>query len=188
MPRMQAFAVGVPSTSSNVRGGDHNLRGDPSEPPSAKRKQIETRQRQLDSLKRMEQRYKTLQKQNNDEQAEASLRRKEPKLSLAQPQQPQGASATPARHTCPCHRMSMFVLDIHKAISHHEVEWLEFYSNNSMETPEVAILYSLVHGRGELIIFGGIQKDVAAMTRSQSPENDSVTNALYFLTPPCQVV
>ena len=83
--------------------------------------------------------------------------------------------------------MSMFVLDISKAISDNSVEWLQFFSNNSLETPEVAILYSLVEGRGELIMFGGLQKDVGA-TRSQSTENDSVTNALYFLTPPREIV
>ncbi len=69
MPRMAAFAVGVPSTS--------NAFNDPSQPPSAKRKQIETRQRQLDSLKRMEERYKNLQKEQNDE---TGTKAKEPKL------------------------------------------------------------------------------------------------------------
>ena len=48
-PRMAAFAV--PSTSRN-----------PDEQPSAKRRQIETRQKQLDSLKKIENRYKNLQR------------------------------------------------------------------------------------------------------------------------------
>lgn len=85
----------------------------------------------------------------------------------------------------------MFVLDISKAISEHYVEWLSFWSNNSLDTPEMAILYSLVEGRGELIMFGGIQKDVSNMNnvhRGQVTENDSVTNSLYFLTPPCPIV
>ncbi len=85
--------------------------------------------------------------------------------------------------------MSMFVLDISQAVSNHEVKWLQFYSNNTMETPEVAILYSLVVGRGELIMFGGLQKDVASMrNQATNKENDSVTNALYFLSLPNQVV
>jgi F-box protein 42 len=85
--------------------------------------------------------------------------------------------------------MSMFVLDISKAVSDNVVEWLQFFSNNSLETPEVAILYSLVAGRGELIMFGGLQKDVAMMrNQAAANENDSVTNALYFLTPPCEIV
>ena len=95
----------------------------------------------------------------------------------------------PQKRCCPCHKMSMFVLDISKAISDNVVEWLQFFSNNSLETPEVAILYSLVAGRGELIMFGGLQKDVAMMrNQAAANENDSVTNALYFLTPPCEIV
>ena len=69
------------------------------------------------------------------------------------------------------------------------VEWLQFFSNNSLETPEVAILYSLVTGRGELIMFGRLQKDVAMMrNQAAANENDLVTNALYFSTPPCEIV
>ena len=95
----------------------------------------------------------------------------------------------PQKRCCPCHKMSMFVLDISKAISDNSVEWLQFFSNNSLETPEVAILYSLVAGRGELIMFGGLQKDVAMMrNQAAANENDSVTNALYFLTPPQEIV
>ena len=56
---MAAFAV--PSTSRA-----------PDEPPLAKRKQIETRQRQLDSLKKIEDRYKNLQREE--------VKAKEPKL------------------------------------------------------------------------------------------------------------
>ena len=64
MPRMAAFAV--PSTSRA-----------PDEPPLAKRKQIETRQRQLDSLKKMEDRYKNLQREE--------VKAKEPKLVILTP-------------------------------------------------------------------------------------------------------
>ena len=64
MPRMAAFAV--PSTSRA-----------PDEPPLAKRKQIETRQRQLDSLKKMEDRYKNLQREE--------VKAKEPKLVIFTP-------------------------------------------------------------------------------------------------------
>lgn len=173
MPRMQAFAVG--SSSSN---GGSSASSDSIEPPSAKRKQIETRQRQLDSLKRMEERIKSMQKQEPTAKAEAE--KQEPPSKPSQEKQ---------HKCCPCHKMSMFVLDISKAISDNEVEWLQFYSNNTMETPQVAILYSLVQGRGELIMFGGLQKDVASMrNQTTANENDSVTNALYFLTPPSRDV
>ena len=86
----------------------------------------------------------------------------------------------------------MFVLDISKAISDHEVEWLKFWSSEALSSPEVAILYSLVEGRGELIMFGGIRRDTnhpyANRENSDNPESDSVSNALYFLNAPNQVV
>jgi len=143
------------------------------------------RQRQLDSLKRMEERYKSLEKKTKDDEEDAAAAKaKEPKLSPSAKQE-----KPPQKRCCPCHKMSMFVLDISKAISDNSVEWLQFFSNNSLETPEVAILYSLVAGRGELIMFGGLQKDVAMMrNQAAANENDSVTNALYFLTPPCEIV
>ena len=34
-----------------------------------------------------------------------------------------------------------------EAISEHQVEWITFYSNKGLETPEVAILYSLSAAR-----------------------------------------
>ena len=53
----------------------------------------------------------------------------------------------------------------------------------------MAILCSLVAGCVELIMFGGLQKDVAMMrNQAAANENDSVTNALYFLTPPQEIV
>ena len=73
-----------------------------------------------------------------------------------------------------------------KAISDHEVEWLQFWAKESINSPEVAILYSLVEGRGELIMFGGIRRQ--DKPPSDNPDNDSVSNALYFLNPPCKVV
>ena len=89
----------------------------------------------------------------------------------------------------------MYVLDISKAITASEVEWVAFKANNPIQAPEESILYSLVMGRGELIMFGGIQKDMNSIGGGQmapgnreAAENDSVSNALYFLTPPCHVV
>ena len=183
VPRMQAFAVGTPSTSSAVPPsrpvqGQVGADGGPGgrdlgigEPPSAKRKQIETRHQQLSSLRRMEERYKNL---------------------AAQPPPSKEAKKTHV-HRCNCHRLAMYVLDIRKAISHAEVEWVTFKANNPVAAPDESILYSLVEGRGELIMFGGIQKDMSAirgarMGNRDNSENDSVSNALYFLTTPCHVV
>jgi len=92
---------------------------------------------------------------------------------------------------CACHRLAMYVLDISRAIADEPVvEWLPFKSNASLAAPEETILYTLVSGRSELIMFGGIQKDVSTITSGRNPssENDTVFNDVYFLTPPIQVV
>lgn len=87
---------------------------------------------------------------------------------------------------CLCHRLSMYVLDLSQAIDQHVVTWLQVKSNASLQAPEETILYSLTRGRSELIMFGGIQKDVSAMmTRSQTASsNDFVSNSSYFLEIP----
>jgi F-box protein 42 len=183
-PRMQAFAVGVSSSSSAAAGSI----GDPGEPPSAKRKQLETRQRQLVSLKKMEERYKSITSQAKEEKAAKKV------CPPAPAAVPVAAAAAPKVHRCSCHRLAMYVLDISKATTDYVVEWLSYKSNTPIDSPEEAILYSLVKGRGELIMFGGIQKDISAMNARAAGhggghnENDSVSNGLYFLTPPCQVV
>ena len=164
LPRMQAFSVGVPS-GSQANPGDLGE-------PSSKRKQIETRQKQLESLKKMEEKFAKFQKDSKKSEAE-----KQPHKE-----------AKEKGHQCSCHKMSMFVMDISEAISAHTVEWITFYSNNGLETPEVAILYSLSAARSELIMFGGIQRDQPQRNTGAGHENDRVTNALYFLTPPSEIV
>merc|ERR1712020_547428 len=70
--------------------------------------------------------------------------------------------------TCACQRLTMHVLDISKAISDHVVTWKDVRTNSSIDAPEETILYSLVKGKSELVMFGGIQKDVSSLTRSNS--------------------
>ena len=56
--------------------------------------------------------------------------------------------------------------------------------------PEETILYSLILGRSELIMFGGIQKDVSALNpKSLAPmADDTVSNTVYLITPPVSIV
>ena len=176
--------------------------------------QVETRQRQLDSLRRLEERYRSMSAGQAATAAAAAGPNRPP------PQQPQGAAARPnvipekqkhplpeaaaaaglpddlaagpsVKGPCACHRLAMYVLDIGRAVGDEpEVEWLPFKSNASLAAPEETILYTLVSGRSELIMFGGIQKDVSTIAsgRNSSSENDTVFNDVYFLTPPIQIV
>ena len=154
-PRLQAFAVNT----------------------TAKSRQMETRQRQLEVLRRMEERYKSMA-ENRTEKA-------------TQPEEvsPKIASPTAEPTTCACQRLTIHVLDISQAISNQVVTWHPVRPNSSRNAPEETILYTLTLGHGELIMFGGIQKDVSAMASAgTSQDGDTVSNALYFLTPPSTVI
>ena len=53
--------------------------------------------------------------------------------------------------------MTTHILDISHAISDHFVTWQPVSPVNSCEAPQESILYSLVLGRTELVMFGGLQ-------------------------------
>jgi len=55
------------------------------------------------------------------------------------------------------HRMCVYVLRLNAAISEHTVRWEQLAVEE--DAPEDIILYSLVTGRGELILFGGMRSD-----------------------------
>ena len=58
-------------------------------------------------------------------------------------------------------------------------------ASQSCEAPQESILYSLVLGRTELVMFGGLQKDVSLSGgRSQQNNSETVSNCLFFLNPP----
>ncbi|XP_063241748.1 F-box only protein 42 isoform X2 [Bacillus rossius redtenbacheri] len=81
--------------------------------------------------------------------------------------------------------MTMFVLDVSGVLAEERsVEWLQCKSGSNGE-PEETSLCSLVPGKGELVMFGGIQIDVTSLsTESMSNINDHVSNNLYFITTP----
>lgn len=79
--------------------------------------------------------------------------------------------------------MHVHNLDISKAITEKTVTWREVHENISDCIPEEAILYSLVEGRGELIMFGGIQRDINTMQRGIHIR-PRVSNNLYVLSSP----
>ena len=129
-------------------------------PQKNRQKMLESRQRQLASLQRMEERIRV-----------------------------GGAAGRPASSSaplhCPHHTMSTFILDISRCLSHGEVEWLEQGPASRIQAPTESILYSLVLGRTELIMFGGLQKDVSiGAGRGAGQTSDTVSNDLYFLNPP----
>lgn len=82
--------------------------------------------------------------------------------------------------------LSIFVLDITNVLCDEcTASWIPLKHNNQ-SGPDERILYSLVPGRGELIVFGGIRKD---LLRSHSVIDESeVYNDLHFINPPRYII
>ncbi|XP_078095089.1 F-box only protein 42 isoform X2 [Mustelus asterias] len=73
-----------------------------------------------------------------------------------------------------CKPMQMYVLDIKDAKEKGKVGWKIFNSGSVVGPPETS-LHTVVQGRGELIIFGGL------MDKKQNVKYYPKTNALYFV-------
>lgn len=73
-----------------------------------------------------------------------------------------------------CKPMQMYVLDIKGTKEKGRVKWKVFTSSSVVGPPETS-LHTVVQGRGELIIFGGL------MDKKQNVKYYPKTNALYFV-------
>ncbi|NXH83240.1 FBX42 protein, partial [Edolisoma coerulescens] len=73
-----------------------------------------------------------------------------------------------------CKPMQMYVLDIKDTKERGRVKWKVFNSSSVVGPPETS-LHTVVQGRGELIIFGGL------MDKKQNVKYYPKTNALYFV-------
>lgn len=115
------------------------------------------RQRQLESLRRMEE----------------SIRNR----------RTQSKSAKKKRNT-----LSIFVLDITNVLCDEcSASWIPL-KHSDQSGPNERILYSLVAGRGELIVFGGIGKEQASIQSHSDMDEPEVYNDLYFINPPRYVI
>ena len=166
------------------RGAGHTQPGAPGNPgpglgittPQKNRqKMLENRQRQLASLQRMEEKIR------NSSKAQSSI------SGSSQASRSGGvcSNSSGGTNTCPHHRMTTHILDISHAISDHYVTWQLVSPVNSSEAPQESILYSLVLGRTELVMFGGLQKDVSLNGgRGHQNNSETVSNCLFYLNPP----
>ncbi|KAM8796228.1 F-box only protein 42 [Eudromia elegans] len=73
-----------------------------------------------------------------------------------------------------CKPMQMYVLDVKESKEKGRVKWKVFRSSAVVGPPETS-LHTVVQGRGELIIFGGL------MDKKQNVKYYPKTNALYFV-------
>ncbi|XP_023686023.2 F-box only protein 42-like [Paramormyrops kingsleyae] len=76
-----------------------------------------------------------------------------------------------------CKPMQMYVLDVSRAKEHGLVSWKVFGGGGGVAVvgPPETSLHTVVQGRGELIIFGGL------MDKKQNVKYYPKTNALYFV-------
>lgn len=80
--------------------------------------------------------------------------------------------------------LAIYVCDMSNVLGNEPyLEWIE-YKNYGIITgaPERLILSTIVHGNGELIMFGGVHKESLAEMTHQ------VSNSVHFLTAPRQII
>jgi hypothetical protein len=102
-------------------------------------------------------------------------------------------SPSPSKSQMTKNAMTMFVLDISHVLTEDcYVEWLPLKPCSGLNgEPEEKILYTLTAGKGELIMFGGIQKDATSITsQAQLSSNvtNTVSNSLHFITAPRGII
>lgn len=126
------------------------------------------RERQLQALQRFEERIRF---NNNQARAQESSSRDE-------------SSSAKLQKT-----MVVCVMDISDVLKEEcSVRWLALSPDACPSGPEETILYTLVAGRGELIMYGGIHREaMTLMTNSQS-NNLNLSNSLHFISAPHGVI
>ncbi|CAH1118044.1 unnamed protein product [Phaedon cochleariae] len=84
------------------------------------------------------------------------------------------------------HHLGVYVLDIAGILEPpHRATWLP--PKNMRNGPEETILYTLVEGKSELVMFGGIQKDANSLGLSKNLSNQ-ISNSLHFVMAPNYVI
>uniref|UniRef100_A0A6P7FJY5 F-box only protein 42 n=1 Tax=Diabrotica virgifera virgifera TaxID=50390 RepID=A0A6P7FJY5_DIAVI len=84
------------------------------------------------------------------------------------------------------HYLGVYTLDISKVLNDPPTAtWIP--PKNIKNGPEETILYTLVEGKSELIMFGGIQKDANSIGFSKNM-NNQISNSLHFITAPSYVI
>lgn len=116
---------------------------------------------------------------NRQKQLE-SLRRMEERLQNRKAQQ---KTAKKTENT-----LATFVLDIGNILCDEcSASWVSL-KQNDQTGPDERILYSLVLGRGELIVFGGIRKEQTTLHGHTDIDDSQVYNDLHFINPPRYVI
>ena len=141
--------------------------------PSIKPNASKNRQKQLETLRKYEEKFRNRMGGLAAEEVEVKVH---------------GNSIEFVRNTPkrPANPMYVHTLNISRVLSHGVVTWQPVHANTCINSPDETIFYSLVEARGELVMFGGIQVDMNNMQRGVQAASDTqvVSNNVYFLRPP----
>lgn len=187
--------ISEPSTSSAGMSGAVRCNADkesPSELPEQHRVQRNThhpsirpnpmknRQRQLEGLQRMEDRIRAWSQKSNNENKQGSGPPVAENSVAESCSAPNSSRLGPTRNP-----LTMYIADLSQVLADGTISWLPQHCQDVTRGPEEAILYSLVEGRGELIMFGGIHKDLGMSNTAPYPRNnvpETVSNTVHFIT------
>lgn len=145
----------------------------PSNPPPVHA----SRERQLERLRKMEEKISAMRREQRvqQEQAAAAIVRNDVSPAL------EVAPITPKR--IKRNGLAIYVCDISQLLAKDpSIEWQETKNSGLIAgAPDHFTFSTMVSGNGELIVFGGINKNPKS-------ESSSVTNSIHFLTVPTTVV
>ncbi|XP_046961060.1 F-box only protein 42 [Vanessa cardui] len=85
--------------------------------------------------------------------------------------------------------LAMHVLDISTVVDGNSlnfVSWLCPRLGEMHGAPEELVMYSLVKGNGELIMFGGVHNDISILNYSE--QQNMYSNSLHFISPPRDII
>lgn len=83
------------------------------------------------------------------------------------------------------HYLGIYVLDLSSALNAKPtVTWLP--PRNLDNGPEETVFYSLLTGKSELVMFGGIRKD--SVTLDSVDISNQISNSLHFISAPNYVI
>ncbi|XP_053604276.1 F-box only protein 42 [Plodia interpunctella] len=107
-----------------------------------------------------------------------------------QPNPQQNNERQPAAKKIKRNTLTMHVMDISSVIdgnSYNYVTWLCPRLGEMTGAPEEIVMYSLVKGNGELIMFGGVRNDITLFNYRQDQQS-MYSNSIFFITPPRDVI
>ncbi|XP_055628388.1 F-box only protein 42 [Toxorhynchites rutilus septentrionalis] len=135
------------------------------------------RERQLERLRKIEEKISAMRRIKEQEQAAAAATAAVKALAASSQEQP----VTPKR--VKRNGLAVFVCDISRIMDTEPViEWQETRNSGLLAgAPDHFTFSTMVSGNGELIVFGGLNKNPKSGT-------SSVTNSVHFLTVPTAIV